>query len=76
MCMFDNTKEIIVEYKNIYDYKENRQAWKEFDDKLHKIEEQRKLYDNEYEEEIEVIDFESEEEYWNNEIKEWKDILD
>ena len=28
MCMFDDTKEIIVEYKNIYDYKGNKQAWK------------------------------------------------
>lgn len=76
MCMFDDTKEIIVEYKNIYDYKGNRQAWKEFDNKLDKIEKKRRLYDNEYEPEIEVIDFKSEEEYWNNEMKEWKDILD
>ncbi|MBY6842788.1 hypothetical protein [Clostridium botulinum] len=76
MCMFDDTKEVIVEYKNIYDYKGNRQAWEEYEDKLHMIEEQRKLYDNEYEEEIEVIDFKSEEEYWNNEMKEWENILD
>ncbi|NFF77693.1 hypothetical protein [Clostridium sporogenes] len=75
MCMVDDTKEVIVEYKNIYDYKENRQAWKEFDDKLHKIEEQRKLYDNEYDPEIEAIDFKSEEEYWSNEMKEWENIL-
>lgn len=76
MCMCDDTKEIIVEYKNIYDYEGNRQAWEEYGDKLHMMDNERRLYDNEYEEEIEVIDFESEEEYWNNEMKEWKNILD
>ncbi|BAO04923.1 uncharacterized protein CBO05P1_204 [Clostridium botulinum B str. Osaka05] len=75
MCMFDDTKEIIAEY-DIYDYEGDRQAWKEFNDKLHMIEDERKLYDNEYDLEIEVIDFESEKEYWENEIKEWEDILD
>lgn len=75
MCMFDDTKEIIVEYKNIYDYKGDRQAWEEYEERLHMIEEQRKLYDNEYDPEIDVTDFKSEEEYWENEIKEWKDIL-
>ncbi|HCL4447302.1 TPA: hypothetical protein N2D16_002907 [Clostridium botulinum] len=75
MCMFDNTKEVIAEY-DIYDYKENRQAWKEYGDKLHMMENERKLYDNEYDLEIEVIDFENEEEYWNNEMKEWENILD
>ncbi|MBN3437820.1 hypothetical protein CJF20_04690 [Clostridium botulinum] len=76
MCMFDDTKEVIVEYKNIYDYEGNRQAWEEYEERLHKIEEQRKLYDNEYDSEIDIVDFESEEEYWNNEIKEWENILD
>lgn len=76
MCMFDDTKEIIAEYKNIYDYKGNRGAWKEYEDKLHMMENERRLYDNEYDPEIEVINFESEEEYWNNEMKEWEGILD
>lgn len=76
MCMFDDTKEIIVEYKNIYDYKGNRGAWKEYEDRLHMMEKQRRLYDNEYDPEIDVIDFKSEEDYWENEIKEWEDILD
>ncbi|HID0768184.1 TPA: hypothetical protein ACXDAZ_002714 [Clostridium botulinum] len=75
MCMFDDTKEVIAEY-NIYDYKGNKQAWEEYEEKLHKIEEQRKLYDNEYDPEIDVIDFESEEGYWNSEMKEWENILD
>ncbi|APH21055.1 TPA: hypothetical protein ACXDAY_002327 [Clostridium botulinum] len=76
MCMCDDIKEVVAEYKNIYDYKGNKQAWEEYEKKLHKIEEQRKLYDNEYDSEIDIVDFESEEEYWNNEIKEWENILD
>lgn len=76
MCMFDDTKEVVVEYKNIYDYKGNKQTWEDFNDKLHMMEKERRLYDNEYNPEINVIDFENEEEYWNNEMKEWENILD
>lgn len=65
MCI-DDVKDIIAEYK-IYDYKGDRQAWNEYGELLDKIESDKRY--------IDIVDFKSEEEYWENEMEEWEDIL-
>ncbi|GAA0082940.1 hypothetical protein [Clostridium sp. CTA-6] len=66
MCLIDDDREVIVTYKDIYDYEEDRQAWKDWTRLKNKIKREddgkNKIY-------------RTEEEYWKQEMEEWGFML-
>ncbi|HDK7176582.1 TPA: hypothetical protein PTV31_003199 [Clostridium botulinum] len=66
MCLIDDDKEVIIEYKNIYDYEGDRQAWRNWTRLNNKIKREENSKNKVYR---------TEEEYWSQQIKEWGFML-
>ncbi|MHB9924611.1 hypothetical protein [Clostridium botulinum] len=66
MCLIDDDKEVIIEYKNIYDYEGDRQAWGKWTRLNNKIKREENSKNKVYR---------TEEEYWSQQMKEWDFML-